>query len=85
MQQQILIINALTLKLINIIKNIKNLSPNLWCIEWNKNNENEIIFSPKNGIIEIWDIIKCELKYKYKTPNEFVYVLKQITQQNPIN
>eukprot|EP01084_Bolivina_argentea_P253444 425706_1 len=75
--KQILIINALTLELINIIKD-NNISPNLWCIEWNKNNENEIIFSPKNGIIQIWDVMRGELKYKYKSPNEFIYVLKQI-------
>eukprot|EP01084_Bolivina_argentea_P005085 9617_1 len=75
--KDILIINTITLESINIIKH-KELSPNLWCIEWNKNNENDIIFSPKNGTIEIWDVITAELKCKYKVPKEFIYILKQV-------
>eukprot|EP01083_Nonionella_stella_P287023 976903_1 len=75
--KEILIIDALTLKLLNVIKP-KELSPNIWAIIWNKNEPNEIIFSPKNGSIEIWNALKGELQYKCTGPPDFVYVLAQI-------
>ena len=79
--REILIIDALSLELINIIKH-KELSPNLWSILWNKNEENQIIFSSKNGVIEVWDVIKPEFKYKCPAPTDFIYVLNQVKINN---
>ena len=77
-KKQIFIIDAVTLEIINVLKP-DGLTPSLWCICWSQRNENEIIFQPKNGRIETWniDIAGGQLNGQWKGPNDFVYVLME--------
>ena len=60
--REMLIIDANNLKEINRFKT--DASSNLWCVRWLPNS-NDIMFSPKHGIIEVWDTVKGEKKFNY--------------------
>eukprot|EP01084_Bolivina_argentea_P264486 448027_1 len=81
--KQIIILDTLNLEIINVIKS-NEIAPNLWCILWSKTNANDIIFSPKNGEIQVWDTIKCQHKYCVPTFFGFMYVLQHSNEKDYI-